>query len=50
MSEFINLIKESKNFQNIYDISWKLHIGKKKQKIHYDKLKIGFININTYIF
>ena len=45
MSEFINLIKESKSFQNIYDISWKLHLGEKIQKIHYDKLKIGLMNI-----
>ena len=45
MSEFINSIKKSNNLQNIYDISWKLHLGETIKKIHYDKLKIGFINI-----
>ena len=34
MDEFKEYILKCKNLNEIYDIRWKLHLGKKVQKVH----------------
>ena len=45
MEEFKKYILNSKNFNEIYDIRWKLHLGEKIEKKHYNNLKIGLVNV-----
>tara|TARA_A100001015_G_scaffold320944_1_gene449275 strand:- start:1563 stop:2906 length:1344 start_codon:yes stop_codon:yes gene_type:complete len=45
MEEFKEYIFECKNFNEIYDIRWKLHLGEKVQKKHYKNIKLGLINV-----
>ena len=45
MEEFKEYILKCKNFNEIYDIRWKLHLGKKVQKKHYKNIKLGLINV-----
>ena len=45
MEEFKEYILKSKNFDEIYDIRWKLHLGDKIERKHYNNLKIGLVNV-----
>lgn len=45
MDEFKNKILKSKTFDSLYDIRLNQFIGEKIKKIHYDKIKLGIINI-----
>ena len=45
MEQFKEYILKSKNFSELYDVRWKLHIGEKIERKHYNKLKIGLINV-----
>ena len=45
MEEFKEYILKCKNFDEIYDIRWKLNLGKKVKNIHYKNIKLGLINV-----
>ena len=45
MDDFKEYILKSKNFEELYDIRWKLNIGNKVTKKHYQNLKIGLVNV-----
>ena len=45
MREFKEYILKSKNFNEIYDIRWKLNLNKRVNKSHYKDIKMGLINI-----
>jgi len=45
MEELINKILETNSFDNLYDLRLNLFLNEKIKKIHYDKIKIGLINI-----
>tara|TARA_A100001015_G_scaffold44677_1_gene49142 strand:+ start:1258 stop:2565 length:1308 start_codon:yes stop_codon:yes gene_type:complete len=45
MDEFKNYILKCKKFDEIYDIRWKLHIGRKINKYHYKDINIGLVNL-----
>jgi len=45
MERFKEYILKSKKLSELYDVRWKLHIGEKIERKHYNKLKIGLINV-----
>ena len=45
MEEFKEYILKSKNFQEIYEIRWKLHLGEKIKKKHTENLNIALVNV-----